>query len=166
MGTVKCAYCGKEFEQYRQNHKYCGKECYLRSYGRHLPRETAKCPICGATFAKKFRPHKYCSAKCRHQSQGYDFPKKTEKCLECGVKFQARDRQQKFCSAKCRERFRRRQKSLLLMLKPCEFDCLYCGKHVVADFGDRRRKYCCEKHGRWYSEKKRAENCKSDGEKS
>lgn len=89
----------------------------------------------------------------------------TLKCANCGKEFEPKTYWQKYCSEKCTHRAGTKRWWRKHKWHPREFDCLYCGKHVVTGIGERKTKFCCEKHGRWYSEKKRAENRKSGGEK-
>ena len=63
LGLIKhiCKFCGKVYDDYFKNSKYCSKECYKNYRKENAKLKEKQCPVCG----KWFKPHDsstiYCS---------------------------------------------------------------------------------------------------------
>lgn len=136
---VKCAFCGKEFEQRRSDQRYCSPRCrniinLRRTYARQHPKPTKKprvCPVCGKELPPDSRWNTvYCSVRCRNHGNRLAYLEKLRAvgktrpsrakvrepraCEFCGQMFVPKQDNSKFCSKKCSsaEYFRRNREEL------------------------------------------------------
>lgn len=67
---MKCAYCGKEFEQTIYNKKFCSRLCGQR-FRRNKPLEdyVKTCKHCGKEFTTRNGQRQYCSVACRRAAE-------------------------------------------------------------------------------------------------
>lgn len=107
-----CKRCGKLFDAFRSNQKYCGERC------RRAARDTRavqnfetlkKCEHCGKFFEPFRSNQKYCSSKCCHKANTFLKPKILKKCEHCGKAFKTALAEKKYCSFECREKAIREQ---------------------------------------------------------
>lgn len=106
MGLIKhtCKFCGKEYEDYFKESKYCSKECYKSYRKENAKLKDKQCPVCGKWFKPQNSSIIYCSRECsainnRNRIICY--------CDNCGKEFERIksevDKNKKhFCSNKCK----------------------------------------------------------------
>lgn len=79
--TLKCQYCGKDFNSYQKLRKYCSQDCSMKA-GRqaYVDRHTYHkiCPGCGKNFIAR-GIQKYCSNSCGRRMQAPPVPKGTKR---------------------------------------------------------------------------------------
>lgn len=106
MGLIKhiCIFCGKEYEDYFKNSKYCSKECYKNYRKENAKLKEKQCPVCG----KWFKPHNSSAVYCSKECSGINNRNRTVcRCDNCGKEFERIvsevDKNTKhFCSKKCK----------------------------------------------------------------
>ena len=101
---MKCAYCGKEFEQTTYNKKFCSTLCGVRfRHNYPLGGYVKTCAYCGKEFTARRRTKKFCSTLCgqrfRRNKPLEDYVKT---CKHCGKEFTAHNGQRQYCSVTCR----------------------------------------------------------------
>lgn len=106
MAKIKhiCEFCGKEYENYFKESKYCSKECYQNSRKENAKLANHICPNCGNTFNAHDSNTIYCSKKCANEAKSN---KIVCVCENCGKKFKkAKYKVDKstrhFCSESCK----------------------------------------------------------------
>ena len=101
---LTCAHCGKEFENYFSNAKFCCRECYLTHRKLNSKCKTVTCPICGKQFLQTRPEMIFCSVECRTKSTQVRL---ACICDNCGKKFLRKKSEvdkcdKHYCSTKCR----------------------------------------------------------------
>lgn len=97
--TIKCAYCGDEFESYHPTAKYCSVKCRSKANYKGSQTYAKKCLVCGKDFETKQKNTKYCSSYCSNRR-----PKEFKlKCQMCGKDFIGKCDGVKYCSSECRQ---------------------------------------------------------------
>ena len=106
MGKTKhiCEYCGKEYENYFKNSKFCSKECYRKYRDKNSKLKNHICPNCGKCFDAHDSKTIYCSKKCAGEAQRNRI---MYVCDNCGKEYEAQkykyDKSSKhFCSEECK----------------------------------------------------------------
>lgn len=106
MGKIKvvCKNCGKEFEDYKSNHRmFCCKECtheYMRNEANK--RKLRKCKNCGIEFSPRLNRTKFCSLECCYEyAREHSYTKVARVCRWCGKEFYPNHYTRKFCSKEC-----------------------------------------------------------------
>jgi endogenous inhibitor of DNA gyrase (YacG/DUF329 family) len=105
MGLNKhiCEFCGKEYEDYFKDSKYCSKECYRNFRKANAKLKEKQCPICG----KWFKPHDSSTIYCSKECSGIDNRNRTVCiCDNCGepferIKSEVDKNKKHFCSKRC-----------------------------------------------------------------
>lgn len=139
--TLKCDYCGKEFDAYSKDLKYgrryCSKECSDLAKQHVL---TLTCGHCGKEFTRRSRAttnpdNAFCSKKCRDAHKRLA---EMTKCEVCGKEFYRSPAflagsEHHFCSEACKGVWmsgrRRGEDSPVYNSRACK--CLVCGKEFV-----------------------------------
>ena len=105
MGLNKhiCKFCGKEYQDYFKNSKYCSRECYDNYKKANAKLKEKQCPVCEKWFKPKTSTTIYCSKECRGI---HDRNRVVCFCDNCSKKFERIksevDKNTKhFCSKKC-----------------------------------------------------------------
>lgn len=156
---LKCMQCGKTYITYKENSKFCSRECREESRGKYY----YNCDYCGVEFRVPLnklealrsgaQKHIYCSKECANAAQN---KRMTNICEWCGGEYEicnAFKDVQKYCSRECylaqRERtnyckhcgepFHPKRKEALYCSKECQISDLYpkitcqckvCGKEI------------------------------------
>ena len=106
MGLIKhtCKFCGKEYEDYFKESKYCSKECYRNYRKENAKLKDKQCPVCGKWFKPQNSTVIYCSKECsaknnRNRVLCY--------CDNCGkpferIKSEVDKNKRHFCSNECK----------------------------------------------------------------
>ena len=105
MGLIKhiCKFCGKEYEDYFKDSKYCSKECYKNYRKENAKLKEKQCPVCG----KYFKPHDSSSVYCSKECSGVANRNRITCCCDnCGkpferIKSEIDKNKMHFCSKKC-----------------------------------------------------------------
>ena len=105
MSLIKhtCKFCGKEYEDYFKESKYCSKECYKNYRKENAKLKDKQCPVCG----KWFKPHDSNSIYCSKECSGINNRNRVIcHCNNCGkeferIKSEVDKNNQHFCSKKC-----------------------------------------------------------------
>lgn len=106
MGKTKhvCKYCGKEYENYFKDSKFCSKECYKKYRDKNAKLKNHICPNCGKSFDAHDSNTIYCSKKCASEAQ-----RNRIMCIcdNCGKEYEIQrykyDKSSKhFCSEECK----------------------------------------------------------------
>lgn len=100
----KCLYCGKQFEDYFENAKFCSKNCYHNYRRENGKLKTIKCPVCGTLFRQKYTKQIFCSVECRVKSTE---DKIEYLCDFCGKSFlrtrsEVEKNHKHYCSNECK----------------------------------------------------------------
>lgn len=100
----KCKMCGKEFDSYDKNAKFCNKQCYFLYRKENGKLKNAICPICNKIFRQSRVEQMFCGVECRVKSTE-DRLKCT--CEHCGKDFvrirsEVEKNKHHYCSNKCR----------------------------------------------------------------
>lgn len=105
MGLNKhtCKFCGKEYEDYFKDSKYCSKECYKNYRKENAKLKEKQCPVCGDWFKPHDSSTIYCSKECRgieNRNRILCY------CDNCGepferIKSEVDKNKKHFCSKKC-----------------------------------------------------------------
>lgn len=106
MGLNKhiCSYCGREYENYFKESKYCSTECYKNYRKLNAKLKNHVCPNCGEVFDAHDSNVVYCSRKCAGEAK----QNRVECiCENCGkfftrIKSEAEKNSKHFCSDECR----------------------------------------------------------------
>lgn len=105
MGLIKhiCKCCGREYEDYFKDSKYCSKECYKNFRKENAKLKEKQCPICGELFKPKTESTIFCSKECRGIN---DRNRVSCLCDNCGkeferIKSEVDKNNRHFCSKKC-----------------------------------------------------------------
>lgn len=105
MGLIKhtCKCCGREYEDYFKDSKYCSKECYKNFRKENAKLKEKQCPVCGEWFKPQNSSIIYCSKECfgmnnRNRVVCY--------CDNCGkeferIKSEVDKNNRHFCSKEC-----------------------------------------------------------------
>ena len=162
MEKRKCGICGKEFEPYNSNQKFCTPECANENhkrkarekYRKRMTVEPRKCPYCGKEFVTSNHKKTFCSEQCAqanwkaaHKKPAK--PKKpmtTRKCLTCGKEFTPARNCQKYCSPVCRKKT---HWGVIEREQQCT--CQRCGKKFTSVWKKKLCEACATKK---YVEKK------------
>lgn len=106
MGKIKhtCKYCGKEYENYFKDSKFCSKECYKKYRYKNAKLKNHICPNCGRVFDARNSDTVYCSKKC--SSEAYR-NRIMCVCDNCGKEYEIQkykyDKSSRhFCSIECK----------------------------------------------------------------
>lgn len=109
MGLIKhiCKFCGKEYEDYFKDSKYCSKECYKNFRKTNAKLKEKQCPICGEWFIPKTISTIYCSKECRGVN---DRNRVLCYCDNCGksferIKSEVDKNTKHFCSKECKHEY-------------------------------------------------------------
>lgn len=108
-----CQQCGKTFDAFKRNQKYCSRRCGGDAWiARHLVPATRKrmaaragrvCQSCGATFDARRDSQVCCSKRCRERVR--HGRTRTLNCVECGAAIPtSRRAHAKTCSLRCQKR--------------------------------------------------------------
>lgn len=107
MGLNKhiCNCCGKEYENYFKESKYCSTDCYDNFRKSHAKLVEKECPVCGEFFKPRNSDVICCSRKCagiRRQNRVSCV------CEYCGknftrIKSEVEKNSKHFCSNECRQ---------------------------------------------------------------
>lgn len=105
MGLIKhiCKCCGRDYEDYFKDSKYCSKECYKNFRKENAKLKEKQCPVCGEWFQPRNSSVIYCSKECSGMNNRN---RVTCHCDNCGKEFERIksevDKNTKhFCSKKC-----------------------------------------------------------------
>ena len=105
MGLNKhiCSFCGKEFENYFKEAKYCSQDCYKEYRKLNAKLKNHTCQNCGKTFDAHDGSVIYCSKKCAGEAR-----QNRIECIcdNCGMSFKrskylAERHNGTFCSKEC-----------------------------------------------------------------
>lgn len=106
MGKIKhvCMYCGKEYENYFKDSKFCSKVCYQKYRDKNSKLKNHICPNCGKLFDAHDSNAIYCSKKCAGEAQRN---RVVCVCDNCGKEYEIQkykyDKSLKhFCSEECK----------------------------------------------------------------
>ena len=106
MGKIKhvCMYCGKEYENYFKDSKFCSKACYQKYRDKNSKLKNHICPNCGKFFDAHDSNTIYCSKKCAGEAQRN---RVICVCDNCGKEYEIQkykyDKSLKhFCSEECK----------------------------------------------------------------
>lgn len=106
MGKIKhvCMYCGKEYENYFKDSKFCSKVCYQKYRDKNSKLKNHICPNCGKLFDAHDSNAIYCSKKCAGEAQRN---RVICVCDNCGKEYEIQkykyDKSLKhFCSEECK----------------------------------------------------------------
>ena len=106
MGLIKhiCEFCGKEYEDYFKNSRYCSKECYKNFRKANAKLKEKQCPVCEKWFIPKTSSTVYCSKEC---SGIANRNRVTCYCDNCGkpferIKSEVDNNTKHFCSKECK----------------------------------------------------------------
>lgn len=99
-----CVFCGKEYENYFKDSKYCSKEYYQNYRKENAKLKNHVCPNCGKTFDAHDSGVIYCSKKCAGEAQR---KRVVLTCDNCGkefeiAKYKADKSARHFCSEECK----------------------------------------------------------------
>lgn len=109
MALIKhiCEFCGKEYEDYFKNSRYCSKECYKNFRKANAKLKEKQCPVCGKLFKPQNSSVIYCSKECsgianRNRVICY--------CENCGkpferIKSEVDKNTKHFCSRECKHEY-------------------------------------------------------------
>lgn len=106
MGKTKhiCEYCGKEYENYFKDSKFCSKECYKKYRDKNAKLKNHICPNCGRVFDARNWDTVYCSKKCSSEAH-----RNRIMCIcdNCGKEYEIQkykyDKSSRhFCSIECK----------------------------------------------------------------
>lgn len=113
---VNCIRCGKEFEQYRKNHKFCSKRCYLFKKckcGKEITIYSKKCKDCfkakrhGSKFSNNEKSRikwEKLTIEEKREKMKNRVKKANKKCLDCGCLIFPKARRCKSCNTKKRHK--------------------------------------------------------------
>ena len=105
MGLIKhtCKFCGKEYEDYFKESKYCSKECYKNFRKENVKLKEKQCPVCGKWFKPKTSSTIYCSKECRGMNNRNRVLCYCDNCREPfeRIKSEVDKNNKHFCSKKC-----------------------------------------------------------------
>lgn len=119
--TLKCAFCGKEFERLKCNVRseisYCSRKCKDAARKKHHPESkphicnTCSKPLDEYNYYVGFQGKKYCNRECATKKR----PMLTLKCDFCEKEFQRVQSQVRpggkyYCSIRCQNRARARDR--------------------------------------------------------
>ena len=106
MGLIKhiCEFCGKEYEDYFKNSRYCSKECYKNFRKVNAKLKEKQCPVCEKWFIPKTSSTVYCSKECNGIANRN---RVTCYCDNCGkpferIKSEVDKNTKHFCSKECK----------------------------------------------------------------
>lgn len=106
MGKIKhvCMYCGKEYENYFKDSKFCSKVCYQKYRDKNSKLKNHICPNCEKLFDAHDSNAIYCSKKCAGEAQRN---RVVCVCDNCGKEYEIQkykyDKSLKhFCSEECK----------------------------------------------------------------
>ena len=99
-----CVFCGKEYENYFEDSKYCSKKCYQSYRKENAKLKNHICPNCGNVFDAHDSSVIYCSKKCAGEAQR---KRVAVICDNCGkefdvAKYKADKAARHFCSKECK----------------------------------------------------------------
>lgn len=122
-----CEWCWKEFNDRRENAKYCCVDCYNKGRVKY---EDKECPICWKVFHPLNGTQKFCSPQCRLEWTDYKCV-----CNVCQKSFLSKVPYTKYCSEGCKKEGKRKKNK--------EIPCLHCWEF----FYPRHKwaKYCSNK---------------------
>lgn len=100
----KCKMCGKDFENYNKDSKFCSRKCYDEFRRENSKLKVRQCLMCGNNFQPSRSEQMFCSVECRIKS--------TENRIECiceycgGIferkKSEVDKNKHHYCSIECR----------------------------------------------------------------
>ena len=109
MGKFKhvCNFCGKEFENYFENSKYCSKECYNAYKSKNSKLKNRVCKYCGKLFDAHDSNTIYCSRECAGKAQRKRI---VVTCDNCGKEYEIKEYElngskHHFCSYECKRAY-------------------------------------------------------------
>ena len=141
MGKNKyqCKYCGEEYWSYRDNSKYCSKECKAKDSN-----YAWKCNFCGKEFSIYRSKYKdlisgkikscYCSKECANKGLVTSLELICDGCGKRFTSYAGSSNERKYCSQSCYNKTR--SKKIHFETKKCE--C--CGRQFTTYHHDQ--KYC------------------------
>lgn len=105
MGLHKhvCSFCGKEYENYFIESKYCSKDCYKNYRKLNAKLKDHICPNCGKHFDAHDHNTIYCSKKCSGEAQRSRVECVCENCGKTFMrqKYRVEKHTRNFCSVEC-----------------------------------------------------------------
>ena len=102
--TLKCKMCGKEFDNYDKNAKFCCKQCYLLYRRENGKLKNVICPVCNKTFRQDHVGQIFCSVACRVKSTEDRLECTCESCGKSFIRIRSEVEKNKhhYCSNECR----------------------------------------------------------------
>lgn len=122
-----CEWCWKEFNDRRENAKYCCADCYNRGRVKY---EDKECLICWKSFHPLNKTQKFCSPQCRLKWTDYRCV-----CEICQNPFLSKVPYSKYCCEECKREGKRKRNK--------EISCLQCWKQFYP--WHKWAKYCSDK---------------------
>lgn len=142
----KCEYCSAEFT-YKEEKRFCRKECYHESLKKDDCKETIKCITCNKEFIfYKYKNRSFCSNECAKQKCHLlkkKKPKRTHKnCEICGDSFKFKHRSQSRCPKHYNKRIciTNKNKYIRVSRNKTAKNCIYCGSVYIS-----KNEYFCSK---------------------
>ena len=102
--TIKCENCGKEFQDYKSNHRrFCCVDCKNNYQSKQCDYyKVKKCKGCGKEFRPKENRTQFCGFDCYYNYiRRNSYTKVPRKCKYCGNTFYQNHYKQQFCSKDC-----------------------------------------------------------------
>ena len=131
-GERPCEHCGKVYQTYRPENRYCSIVCRDTANRTLLDRP---CEVCGEIFRPRTAARRFCSTKCRAEST----QKPRKACEVCGELFRPHVATTRFCSWECSGKSARKPR--------LEATCPICKSIFTVKRSDRPGKYCSKTCG-------------------